>query len=111
MSINYDGNQLFIYGKSLSFNDPIRSIKEYKNLVLVLLAVPSGKINNRNVYAINREDTDIYWQIEEPDLIYEDCPYTNFIENNNQIIIGNWNGITYLIDEKNGKRIGAIQTK
>ncbi len=111
MDIHYVNNQLFIAGDSINFSHSIKSIKLYEELVLVLITVPKGEINNQNVYAVNIKDKDIRWRIQEPDLIYEDSPYTNFDDLSDEIVVGNWNGISYEINKNDGSRIRGIQTR
>lgn len=111
MKISYSGNQIIIDGYPIQFSIPIKEIKLFEDLVLVLLTVPKGIINNRNVYAVNRINKKIDWEIQEPDLIYNDTPYVNFMDFIEGIVVGNWNGIAYLIDPKDGSIIKSIQTK
>jgi len=110
-NIQCSHRQLIVDGKAIDFSHEIKDIKLYENLILILLMVPKGVINNRNVYAVDVRNKSIVWRIEEPDLIYQDSPYTNFEKFSDRIVIGNWNGISYEINEKNGTRIQGIQTK
>lgn len=111
MEVSFSNNILTINGNQISFDESIKDIKEFNDLILVLLTVPQGKINNRNVVAVSKNTIGILWIIEEADLFYDDCPYTNFIDNSDEIIIGNWNGISYIINEQNGHKIKGVQTK
>jgi len=111
MNLSFSDKTLFIDTRSKKFAYPIRDVKEYKNLILVLFTVPKGEIDNRNVIAINNMTLELVWRIEEADLIYEDCPYINLIDTSDVIIIGNWNGILYKIDDSNGRILEGIQTK
>ncbi|HBF37152.1 MAG TPA: hypothetical protein DDW50_07510 [Firmicutes bacterium] len=109
--IYYINNQLFIDGETIDFSHIIKSIKSYEELVLVLITVPKGEINNRNVYAVNIKNKAIIWRIQEPDLIYDDSPYINFDDLSDSILVGNWNGIFYEISKYDGSIIRGIQTR
>jgi len=111
MDIRYINNHLFIAGDTIAFSSTIKSIKLYEDLILVLLRVPKGEINNQNVYAVNIKNKGIIWRIQEPDLIYNDSPYTNFANVFDGIVVGNWNGISYEINKHDGSRIRGIQTR
>lgn len=111
MDVRYDNTQLWLEGNPIDFSDPIKRIKLYKDLVLVLLHVPKGITNNQNVYAVNIKTQKVVWRIQEPDQIYASSPYMNFHDSSEYIIVGNWNGISYEVNEDNGSIIRGIQTK
>ena len=109
--IRYDNKRLIVDEEPIDFSHTIKDIKIYKNLILVLLTVPKGEINNQNVYAVDVRNKSIVWRIQEPDSIYDDSPYINFDNFFGEIVIGNWNGISYEINSQNGNKIRGIQTK
>lgn len=112
LQISFYDNELRIdFSNSIKFPYKIKDIKNYRNVVLVILKVPHGTADNRNVYAVSTLDKRILWQIQEPDKIYQDSPYMNFVDNMESIIVGNWNGISYEINEQDGTIIRGIQTK
>ena len=111
MDIYFNNDQLILEGIYIDFPHCIKNIKLYKDLVLVLLSVPKGIINNQNVYAVNIKTKKIVWRIQEPDLIYDSNPYMNFYDSSECIVVGNWNGISYTINEDDGSRIQGIQAK
>jgi hypothetical protein len=109
--IYFQMNKLILDDEVVEFSKPIKEIKVYKDLVLVLLRIAQGEINNQNVYAVNTSSKKIVWRIQEPEFIYEDSPYINIIDCSNGIIIGNWNGISYQISEIDGRVIKRKLTK
>lgn len=111
MDVDFKGNQLLLDGHFIDFPGSIKSIKIFKDLVLVMLTVPKGIINNQNVYAVSVNNKKVIWRIQEPDLIYDNSPYMNFYDAADAIIVGNWNGIAYTINEYDGTRIQGVQTK
>lgn len=110
-NIRYYDKQLIINEESINFSYNIKDIKLYEDLILVLLKIPKGEINNKNVYAVDVRTKNIVWRIQEADSIYNDSPYINFCDFSNGIVIGNWNGVLYEINKRDGSRIRGIQTK
>ncbi|MEG6585188.1 hypothetical protein [Dendrosporobacter sp. 1207_IL3150] len=110
-NIRFENKQLIVDEETIDFSHKIKDIKLYENLILILFIVPKGEINNQNVCAVDMNNKSIVWRIQEPDFIYDDSPYTNFEDLSEGIVIGNWNGISYEINKKDGSRIRGIQTK
>ncbi|MCX7920513.1 MAG: hypothetical protein N3B21_00600 [Clostridia bacterium] len=101
---------LFIGSNKIEFQHPIDNVKNCGDLYIVLIDSPS--INN--IYAVNGK-AQIVWQIEDAGIVYSivnDVPYVGTrITDLNQIVVTNFNGVTYTIDPDNGKIVGRGNTK
>ncbi len=103
-------NNLFIGSNKIEFSYPVENIKICGNYYIVLIDAPT--VNN--VYAVNSQ-AQIVWQIQDVAEVYSavnDVSYVGIrITELEQIIVTNFNGVTYTVDPVNGKIIGSGATK
>lgn len=73
------------------------------DICIVLIDTPVGASLNRNVFGYSAAGESL-WQIQEsPHGTQNDKPYTSLhINDNNQLIAGNWNGVDYSVNLENG---------
>lgn len=103
-NIAFVNSKLTIGGRAIDFPHPIEEALIYRDLIIVRVEPPAGISFNRNVYGISQKG-DVLWQIEEsPHGTQEDKPYVNiYTGQNDDLIAGNWNGVSYSINPDNGK--------
>lgn len=110
----FNKNILIINGKEVTFQYEIDNIKKIQGLYIVLLDIPSNIQAINNVYAVN-DSGKIIWQIENFEDVYpikNDVPYVGTrILDNNQIIVTNFNGVTFTVNTVDGRIIGKGCTK
>ena len=96
--------QLSLKGCQLGLPHPVVDAFAYRHLIVVRVEPSAGFIFNRNVYGISDEG-EVLWQIEEsPHGTQEDKPYVNInVGQNDDLIAGNWNGVSYSVNPENGK--------
>jgi len=107
-------NSLIINGKVVNFQYEIDNVKECGNLLIVLVDIPSNVQAVNNVYAVN-ENGQIVWQIEDAGSVYSiqnDVPYVGTrITETSQLVVTNFNGVTFTVEPVSGKIIGKGCTK
>ena len=105
-----DQNILFVGNNKMEFQSQIDNVKKCANLYIVLV----DEIGINNVYAVN-EQAQIVWQIEDAGSVYSiinDVPYVGTrITESNQIVVTNFNGVTYTVNPTNGKIISRGTAK
>lgn len=105
---------LIINGKSIDFPYKIDNVKVCMGILIVLLDIPSKKSFKNNIFGVNHEGI-ILWQVEDAGEIYSfknDVPYVGSrVSENNQLVITNFNGVTFTINALNGKILGNGITK
>ena len=105
-----DKKILFVGNNKVAFKHPIDNVKQCGNLYIVLVDVQG----TNNVYAVNNQ-AQIVWQIEDAGKVYgivNTVPYVGTrINESNQIVVTNFNGVTYTVDPVNGNIIGRGVTK
>lgn len=110
VSFIVDKNILYIGNNKIKFQNPIYNVKSCGSIYIVL--INETKINN--VYAVNKS-AEIIWRIEDPTSVYSiinDVPYVGIsITESKQIIVTNFNGVTYTVNPINGKLIARGTTK
>ena len=105
-----DQKTLIVGNNKIEFQNPIDNVKRCGNLYIVLV----DEVGINNVYAVN-EQAQIVWQIEDAASVYSiinDVPYVGTrITESNQIVVTNFNGVTYTVEPINGKIINRGTTK
>jgi len=100
-------------GCSIIFEYPIADAKSTQSLIVVLLDVPLGTRDNRNVYAIN-DNAELLWRIERMsnlDLIGQ-CPYNGIMTvNEESVTLYNWCGFSVVVNIHTGTIISSLFTK
>ena len=94
-------------GAAIEFDLPIEKVVSCGTGLAILLSVPTGKIENENVFGVSAGG-DVIWQIEKIPHVYEDSPYTNIFIQDEALLAINWDGDEVRINYKNGftDRIG-----
>ena len=97
-----------IGGKEVELQWPIVQALKHHGLIIVRVEPPVGEIFNRNIFGLDA-DGEVVWQIEEsPHGGGIDRPYMNILINeNDELIASNWNGIDYIVSLDNG----SVQVK
>lgn len=105
-----DQKTLLVGNNKIEFQNSIDTVKNCANLYIVLIR----EVGINNVYAVN-EKAQIIWQVEDAGSVYpiiNDVPYVGTkINESNQIVVTNFNGVTYNVDPTNGKFISRGTTK
>lgn len=107
--ISHSQNRLSIGEVTVELRHPIKEVLMHNEMVIALLDVPSGTIDNRNVLAFDQTGSPL-WAIEASDDEGRDNPYMSVESQNGELIAEAWNGIRYVADEDTGEiRDGEIQ--
>lgn len=105
-----DQKALFVGNNKIEFKYQIDNVKKCSNLYIVLV----DEVGINNVYAVN-EQAKIVWKIEDSGSVYSiinDVPYVGTrITEANQIVVTNFNGVTYTVNPINGRIISRGTTK
>ena len=98
-----DAGTLLIAGQPISLPHPVKEVLHNNDRLLILVEPPPDVIFNRNVFALSMHGERL-WQIEEsPHGAEVDKPYINLhCDKNGLVIAGNWNGLSYSVDLRNG---------
>lgn len=103
-----DGKAIIINGKVIKLPYPSVQALILHGLIIVRVEPPIGEIYNRNILALESNGR-LKWQISEsPHGTEADKPYMFIsINDRNELIAGNWNGVDYIVDLHDG----SISTK
>jgi hypothetical protein len=63
-------------GRKITLEANASQLLELGKIIVVLLLVPQGSINNENVVAFDRESGRLLWRIPVRKHVYRDSPYT-----------------------------------
>ncbi|MEJ2046486.1 MAG: hypothetical protein P8X89_24805 [Reinekea sp.] len=82
---------------------PVVEALKIGELVIVRVEPTVGEIFNTNIFGFT-VDGHYKWRIEEsPHGTEADKPFTSIsVSQDNQLIAGNWNGVDYVVDVRNG---------
>ena len=75
----------------VSFEFPIQQAVRCGEVIVVLVESPPGVRHNRNVYGISLAG-ELQWQVDEPDTVHEDSPFTNVTFEYGAVSCYNWGG-------------------
>ncbi|HMO67340.1 MAG TPA: hypothetical protein PKD92_01290 [Novosphingobium sp.] len=89
---------------------PVKLAIRSGEVLIVLLDIPVGSIENENVFGI-RPDGTTAWQIERLPHVYDDSPYTNITITDGEVKAYNWDGDEVVLDPATGKSIGVSYKK
>lgn len=107
-------NQLLVGDKTIAFEYGIRKVEAVSGLFIVLLDIPFTETYLNNVYAIDN-DASIVWRIQDSSVVYpvkNKLPYEHFyIDDNGDVIVSNFYGVSYIINVFNGEIKGKTMTK
>ncbi len=107
--IKYDLNEgaLVLNQEEVNLPYPVVQVLDFNDFVIVRVEPEISEIYNCNIFAVDGRGK-IKWQItESPHGIEVDKPYTSISIMENKLIAGNWNGVDYVVDMKDG----SIRTK
>ncbi len=99
--ISYTGAELNIDGKTVTFPYSIADAVCVKDLVLVLLEIPTDEDHPNNIVAVTR-DGQTQWEIDTPTEGSYDQPYHFIRTQNDKVYATNWDGYEYLIHLDSG---------
>ncbi|AHG43340.1 hypothetical protein N018_25140 [Pseudomonas syringae CC1557] len=101
--------ELWIKSQRVCMPYPVDTFLLSGGKVLIRLEPSAGKVFNRNIFAILMTG-EVLWQIDEsPHGTQADKPFISLCcDDNDQIVVGCWNGVTYAVDAENGE-IRVIQ--
>lgn len=109
--IDVDGDTLTVKDGKVVFRHPVEKAIESDGIIVVLLNVPTGSIDNRNVIGIS-EDGDRLWEIEpisnDPSA---DQAYVNLYEEDGDVWVFNPIGARCRIDIHSGDLIEKEVTR
>ncbi|MEE9444899.1 MAG: hypothetical protein V3V19_04460 [Cocleimonas sp.] len=81
---------------------PVVQALDFNGIVMARVEPEIYEIFNCNIFAVDGKGK-IKWQIEEsPHGTEVDKPYTSISIMENKLIAGNWNGVDYVVDIKDG---------
>lgn len=108
--IEINNNFIKIDDIEIKFEAPIAEYVEYKDLVIVVLDYKSQIL--RNIYAINRLDGGIKWQVEgTSNYVNNPVPFTVIRIIDNELVTADWSSWRYVLDPYSGKIIQSRQGK
>jgi len=97
-------------GKTVLLPYPFREKLLFKDVIIVLLDVPSNIQMNENVFGISRSGQ-ILWQIEKKPSPYKTSPYLDLNRDGDNVKVGNWDGMEYIIEPLTGRILQERYTK
>lgn len=100
--VTHSGRTLRINGTAITVRHPIKTVVDVDSIVIVLLQVPTGEVDNRNVIAFD-SDGDQLWEIEpSPHGTEDDNPFVALTTDAGSVVAQTWNGIEYVVDIETG---------
>ncbi|RMN52662.1 hypothetical protein SAMN05444506_11415 [Pseudomonas syringae] len=101
--------ELWIERRRVCMPYPVNTFLQFGGKVLIRLEPSVGTIFNRNIFAVSMAG-EVLWQIDESSHgTQADKPFMSlYRDENDQVVVGCWNGVTYAVDVENGN-IRVIQ--
>lgn len=110
-TIETAGETLDIDGTRVRFRHPIKDVVHAEGVIVVLLDVPPGSIDNRNVIGVS-EDGERLWEIDPiSDDPTADQAYVNLYEKGGGVWVGNPIGAECRLDPATGNLTEKLQKK
>lgn len=111
-SFRVESGCLYIGGDCIDLPCTVGDVIVCGGLIVVRVEPPVGVILNRNVFAYTKEGR-LLWRIEEsPHGTEVDKPYVKiFLDVQNRLVAGNWNGVDYLVGCDDGSIIAKAFNK
>ena len=109
----YSGKSIKINGKKHDFEYEIRSVLQYNEKYIVLLAIPFDSKEINNIYCLN-SCADLIWQAEDLSILYPsllNLSYEQMGIKDNTIYATDFYGRCYKINIDNGKIEGCYFVK
>ncbi len=101
-TVRYDGRTLTIEDTTVSLRHPVKEATRVNDVVVVLLDVPTGTIDNRNVIGVSENGARL-WEIEPiSDDPTADQPYVDLSKENGGIWVVNPIGARCRVDVATG---------
>ncbi|WP_413669907.1 hypothetical protein ACEN9X_08195 [Mucilaginibacter sp. Mucisp86] len=114
MAYSKNGNQItFTEDNIVDFEYPVDAIFEVDNILVVILKIPNGVYDRRNVFAFDRVGN-FLWQIKDVPLYYKgkDCPFVGaLINDQNELVLFNWCDTAVIVEPSTGDLVRTYQTK
>ncbi len=110
----YEKNHIEINNSNYDFDFDIRTVIQYKETYVVLLAIPFNRTEINNIYCID-EDAKLVWQAEDLSIRYPELknllPYEQMGIKDDIIFASDFYGRSYKINVNNGKIEGVKTVK
>jgi len=110
----YEKNHIEINNGSYDFEFDIRTVIQYKETYVVLLAIPFKRTEINNIYCLDA-DAKLIWQAEDLSVRYPELktllPYEQMGIKNDIIFASDFYGRNYKINVNNGKIEGVETVK
>ncbi|MFC3959232.1 hypothetical protein [Halovivax cerinus] len=101
-TIDIEGDTLVVGDTKFRFRHPVKETADKGDVVIVLLDVPVGEIDNRNVIGVSK-DGDRLWEIEPiSDDPTRDQAYVSLYERGGDVWVGNPIGAECKVDARTG---------
>jgi outer membrane protein assembly factor BamB len=112
--LRVERKRLLIGDKVVEFLYGIDNVRACGDMLVVLLDIPSDSQAVNNVYGVDVTGR-IIWQVQDPAEVYaiqNDVPYVGIrITRDGEIIVTNFNGVTYELDPATGRILDRGTTK
>lgn len=93
---------MYIGDTSITVRRPVETVIDIDGVIAVLLEVPTGDIDNRNVLAFDAKGSKL-WEIEpSPPGTSDDNPFVELTTVDGLLIAETWNGMEYDVDVETG---------
>ncbi|WP_077046707.1 hypothetical protein [Pseudomonas sp. KK4] len=98
-----DNGILWIANQPIHLPHPVNVALPHDDRLAVLIEPSSNVISNKNILALSRHGTVLWYIQESPHGTQADKPYMSLhCDKNGALIAGNWNGVSYSVDWHNG---------
>jgi hypothetical protein len=87
-------------GKQITFDYPIDTAVGFDTVIVVMLE--PNKLLNENVFGVSY-DGKIMWQVDKRDHVYDESPYTYIGRKDNNVELGNFDGLELIVEPATGK--------
>lgn len=102
--IKINKNILTVNNTEIIFDHDIRDVKIFRDLIIVLLAIPFNETELDNLYAISKQGK-IAWRVQALDTVFpnqNNLPYEQIHVNKNEITATDFYARRYFINHLNG---------
>lgn len=100
--INVAGSKIEISGVTHEFEHEVEEVVEVAGIVAVLLSIPTGETDNRNVVGFDVHGS-FLWKIDRLYSDKEDIPFVYLGVSDDKLIAETWMGLRVTIDPETGK--------
>ena len=100
--IKFEKNILYLNGKELSFKFRVKNVLKFQTVIVVLLEVEPGNVENRNIYGLDFQGNRM-WQVADISYKGQDSPFTAIRNVDGLLRASNWNDAVLMIDPVTGE--------